>query len=124
MGFDSIEEILLEAERLGIREAVLKRVSKMETKRHSDLREEYDKASPDEFSEVEGKSPEDTEPEPPEEEHLPDIPPIDEEPEFKDEKQVESIEGDEETEKPKKEQKDQEEKKKEDKQGDEVLDIF
>jgi hypothetical protein len=44
MGHDSIEEILLEAERLGIREAVLKRVSKMELKRHSDLKEEYDKA--------------------------------------------------------------------------------
>lgn len=44
MGFDSIEEILLEAERLGIREAVLKRVSKMEPKNHSNLSEEYHKA--------------------------------------------------------------------------------
>lgn len=44
MGHDNIEDLMMEAERLGIRDEVYQKVTKMKSKRNSNSRELYDEA--------------------------------------------------------------------------------
>ena len=44
MGHDNIEDLMMEAERLGIRDEVYQKVTKMKSKKNSNSRELYDDA--------------------------------------------------------------------------------